>query len=112
MPSTFNWAQDRFGCGSEITIHYEKTLKTTIIHPYIKMFYPSSLTMSVLATLQPSVPAPRRRHFVLTTFSRSREGTSLQRINFRFRSTDDSASLHENQDKVPPVTDKMCLKES
>lgn len=50
--------------------------------------------MSVLATLQPRVPAPSRRHFVFTTLSRSKEGTSLQRISFRFRSTDDSASLH------------------
>lgn len=53
----------------------------------------SCLTISVLATLQPRVPAPRRRHFVLTTLSRSREGTSLHLISFRFRSTDDSASL-------------------
>lgn len=50
--------------------------------------------MSVLATLQPRVPAPSKRHFVFTTFSRSKEGTSLHRISFRFRSTDDSASLH------------------
>lgn len=53
-----------------------------------------TLTMSVLATLQPRVPAPSKRHFVFTTLSRSKEGTSRQRISFRFKSTDDSASLH------------------
>lgn len=57
----------------------------------------TSLTMSVRATLQPSVPAPSKRHLVDTTLSKSREGTSRQRINFRLRSTDDSASLTHTQ---------------
>lgn len=56
-------------------------------------------TISVRATLQPNVPAPRRRHLVLTTLSRSREGTSLHLISFRFRSTDDSASLETANSK-------------
>lgn len=52
------------------------------------------LAIRVLATLQPSVPAPRRRHFADTTFSRSRVGTNRQHINLRLRSTDDSANLN------------------
>lgn len=54
----------------------------------------SVLAIKVLATLQPSVPAPRRRHFADTTFSKSRVGTNRQHINLRLRSTDDSASLN------------------
>ena len=48
-----------------------------------------------LATLQPSVPAPRRRHFVCEILFRSSDGRSLHCINLRFRSTDDEASLQE-----------------
>lgn len=73
----------------------------------IHSFSPSILTIRVLATLQPRVPAPSRRHFVLTTLSRSREGTSLHLMSFRFRSTDDSASLqtvseeHREHKEIP-----------
>lgn len=63
---------------------------------HISIFiHQSSFTMRVLATLQPRVPAPRRRHLVLTTLSKSNEGTSLHLISLRFRSTDDSASLQK-----------------
>lgn len=54
------------------------------------------LTINVLATLQPKVPAPSSRHLIDTTFSKSKVGTNRQHISLRFRSTDDSASLeHE-----------------
>lgn len=59
-------------------------------------FSPHKLTISVLATLQPKVPAPSSRHLADTTLSKSKVGTSLQHINLRFRSTDDSANL-ENE---------------
>mmetsp|Transcript_32296 Transcript_32296/g.84850 ORF Transcript_32296/g.84850 Transcript_32296/m.84850 type:complete len:242 (-) Transcript_32296:278-1003(-) len=44
------------------------------------------------ATLQPSVPAPRRRQRVEKIRSVSRSGSSRQRMSLRLRSTDDSAS--------------------
>lgn len=69
-------------------------MELTNLFPSYPILRWPTLTMSVLATLQPRVPAPSKRHFVFTTLSRSKEGTSLQRISFRFRSTDDSASLH------------------
>lgn len=59
-------------------------------------FGPQKLTISVLATLQPKVPAPSSRHLTDTTLSKSKVGTNLQHINLRFRSTDDSANL-ENE---------------
>lgn len=71
----------------------------------ISSFNPSILTIRVLATLQPRVPAPSRRHFVLTTLSRSREGTSLHLMSFRFKSTDDSASL---QPSMKPTENTLC----
>ena len=51
------------------------------------------LTSRHLATLHPRVPAPRRRHLVSAMAGRSRDGRMRQRISFRFRSTEDSASL-------------------
>lgn len=57
------------------------------------MLGPHKLTISVLATLQPKVPAPSSRHLADTTLSKSKVGTNLQHINLRFRSTDDSANL-------------------
>lgn len=51
------------------------------------------LTISVLATLHPKVPAPSSRHLTDTTLSKSKVGTNRQHISLRFRSTDDSASL-------------------
>ena len=52
--------------------------------------------MRHLATLQPNVPAPSNRHLVPATQSRSREGSRRHLMSFRFRSTDDSASLNGN----------------
>lgn len=57
------------------------------------------LTISVLATLHPKVPAPSNRHLMDTTLSKSKVGTNRQHISLRFRSTDDSASL-ENKGLV------------
>lgn len=62
-------------------------------HTLFSVLRLSVLTIRVLATLQPRVPAPSRRHLVLITLSRSKDGTNLHLISFRFRSTDDSASL-------------------
>jgi len=45
------------------------------------------------ATLQPKVPAPKRRHFVAAILSKSSEGRSLHLINFKFKSTAVEASL-------------------
>ena len=53
----------------------------------------SVLTMRHLATLQPRVPEPSRRHLVLQILSKSRSGINRQRINFRLRSTAEAASL-------------------
>ena len=50
-------------------------------------------TIRHLATLQPSVPAPSKRHLVCAMAERSREGRRRQRISFRLRSTEDSANL-------------------
>ena len=61
------------------------------------------LTMRHLATLQPSVPAPSNRHFVEETASRSSDGISLHLISFRFRSTEDSASLGREKISEPPL---------
>ena len=61
------------------------------------------LTMRHLATLQPSVPAPSNRHFVEETASRSSDGISLHLISFRFRSTEDSASLGWEKISEPPL---------
>ena len=46
-----------------------------------------------LATLHPNVPDPNKRHFKLYIFGKSRSGTSLHFINFKFKSTEDSAKL-------------------
>lgn len=54
----------------------------------------SRLTIKVLATLQPRVPAPSSRHLADTIFSKSSVGTNRQHINFKLRSTDDSANLY------------------
>ena len=64
---------------------------------------PGVLTMRHLATLQPSVPAPSNRHFVEETASRSSDGISLHLISFRFRSTEDSASLGWEKISEPPL---------
>lgn len=50
-------------------------------------------TIRHLATLQPRVPAPSKRHLVCAMAERSRDGRRRQRISFRFRSTEDSANL-------------------
>lgn len=63
----------------------------------------SRLTIKVLATLQPSVPAPSSRHLADTIFSKSRVGTNRQHINFKLRSTDDSANLYH---KINSNTDE------
>lgn len=68
---------------------YNRREATTLKVP----FSPHKLTISVLATLQPRVPAPSSRHLADTTLSKSKVGTNLQHINLRFRSTDDSANL-------------------
>lgn len=57
----------------------------------------SRLTIKVLATLQPRVPAPSSRHFADTIFSKSSVGTNRQHINFKLRSTDDSANLWQKK---------------
>ena len=62
-------------------------------------------TIRHLATLQPSVPAPSNRHLVEATQSKSSEGSSRHRMSFRFRSTDDSASLkHGNDTELQTLT--------
>lgn len=63
----------------------------------------SRLTIRVLATLQPRVPAPSNRHLADTIFSKSRVGTNRQHINFKLRSTDDSANLYH---KINSNTDE------
>lgn len=60
-------------------------------------FGPHKLTINVLATLQPKVPAPSSRHLTDTTLSKSKVGTNLQHINLRFKSTDDSANLENDR---------------
>lgn len=55
----------------------------------------TKLTISVLATLHPKVPAPSSRHLTDMTLSKSKEGISRQCMSLRFRSTDDSASLEQ-----------------
>lgn len=50
-------------------------------------------TIKHLATLHPSVPAPRIRHFVLCISSKSKSGNRRHFISFKFKSTDDSANL-------------------
>lgn len=57
----------------------------------------SRLTIKVLATLQPRVPAPSSRHLADTIFSKSSVGTNRQHINFKLRSTDDSANLWQKK---------------
>ena len=57
-------------------------------------------TIRHLATLQPSVPAPSKRHLVCAMAERSREGRRRQRISFRFRSTEDSANLGRERREV------------
>ena len=52
-----------------------------------------TLTISDRATLQPSVPAPSKRHLVADIVSRSSDGRRRHRINFKFKSTADSANL-------------------
>ncbi len=49
--------------------------------------------MRHLATLQPSVPAPSKRHFVWAMIDRSSVGMRRHRISLRLRSTEDSANL-------------------
>jgi hypothetical protein len=51
------------------------------------------LTMSVRATWQPRVPAPRSKHLVDAMRGKSSDGNNLHLINFRFRSAADSANL-------------------
>lgn len=87
-------------CNYICTIYEIKKLQQLETRNNTRKQQQSILTRRVLATLQPRVPAPSRRHFVLTTLSRSREGTSRHLMSFRFRSTDDSASLQTvNEDK-------------
>ncbi len=52
------------------------------------------LTNSARAAKQPRVPAPRRRHLVAETFSRSSDGRILHLISFRLRSMACSARLN------------------
>ena len=51
-------------------------------------------TSRLRATLQPRVPAPKRRHLVDETISRLSDGIRRHRMRRRFRSTDVVASLH------------------
>ncbi len=54
-----------------------------------------TLTSKHLATLHPSVPAPRSKHFVLAILSKSNSGNKRHLINFKFKSTADSANLNK-----------------
>ena len=54
-------------------------------------------TIRHLATLQPRVPAPSKRHLVCAMAERSRDGRRRQRISFRLRSTEDSANLERER---------------
>ena len=68
-----------------------------------------TLTSNPRATLQPRVPAPRRRHLVSLMVSRFRSGMRRQRISFRFRSTADSASLKGNRASFMHVHAHTCV---
>lgn len=70
------------------------------------------LTIKVLATLQPSVPAPSSRHLADTIFSKSRVGTNRQHINFKLRSTDDSANLYHETNSNAPLNVLVFLQSS
>ena len=60
----------------------------------------TNITISNLATLQPKVPAPSNRHLVWAIFSKSSSGNKRHRINFKLRSTADSASLKMRERKI------------
>lgn len=63
---------------------------------------PLQLTSNARATLQPSVPDPRRRHFVADIRGRSTSGMRRQRMSLRLRSTADSARLREYRKRRAP----------
>ena len=67
-------------------------------------------TIRHLATLQPRVPAPSKRHLVCAMAERSRDGRRRQRISFRLRSTEDSANL-ERERREGSVRERKLLRQ-
>lgn len=62
----------------------------------------------ILATEQPKVPAPNKRHLRLQIFSRSRLGTRRHFISFRFKLIALSDSLIENKN-INEVIDTFLI---
>jgi len=61
----------------------------------------STLTISMRATWHPSVPAPRRRHFMEDKASKFRDGKARHLISFKFKSAADMANLiRDNNTKL------------